>query len=67
MRLKPCFLWRKFVQSDCFDSIVDVSNRYIMGDRGLCVFLRKFGVLNTFELIDGGFSRDIAREDKNLF
>lgn len=44
-----------------------VFGRYVAGNKGLCIFSRKFGVLDRFKSIDSNFSRDIAKKGKDLF
>lgn len=67
IRLRLCFLSKKFFPFDYFNSIVGVFSRYITKDKGLGVFLKDFGILDRFESIDGSFSGDIAEKGRELF
>lgn len=58
---------REFVLSDCFNSIVGVIGKYVAGNRGLCIFLKEFGVLDRFELIAGGSSGGVTGRGRELF
>lgn len=67
IKLRFCFLLIKFILSDCFNSIVGISGKYIAENRDLYVFSREFNVLNSFESITNNSSKSIIRGSRSLF